>query len=218
MLLSHVHSPGRRPLIAAAAFGTLLLAACGPDAPRATASPTAAAAAVAAAPTTDPPTTDPPTTDPPTTAPAATVPSLVGQSAAQARAALAQQGLRVAILYRSTTSYPAGTVISQSASPGTGVRPETTIVLTVAVAPPPPPPPPPSRSNPPPAPPSTHPAPPPSNNCDPSYPTVCLRDGIGDYDCQGGSGNGPNYVPGPFKVLPPDPFGLDKDHDGIGCE
>jgi hypothetical protein len=47
---------------------------------------------------------------------------------------------------------------------------------------------------------------------------VCLHDGIGDYDCQGGSGNGPNYVAGPFKVLSPDPFGLDKDHDGVGCE
>jgi hypothetical protein len=62
------------------------------------------------------------------------------------------------------------------------------------------------------------PKPPAASGCDPAYPTVCLRDGIGDYDCEGGSGNGPNYVGGPIKVLPPDPFGLDKDHDGIGCE
>jgi hypothetical protein len=55
-------------------------------------------------------------------------------------------------------------------------------------------------------------------NCDPSYPGVCLHDGIGDYDCQGGSGNGPNYVSGPITVRPPDPFGLDADHDGTGCE
>jgi hypothetical protein len=56
------------------------------------------------------------------------------------------------------------------------------------------------------------------DNCDPSYPTKCLHDGIGDYDCAGGSGNGPNYVDGPIKVLAPDPFGLDSDGDGVGCQ
>jgi hypothetical protein len=25
-------------------------------------------------------------------------------------------------------------------------------------------------------------------------------------------------VRGPIRVLPPDPFGLDSDHDGVGCE
>lgn len=58
----------------------------------------------------------------------------------------------------------------------------------------------------------------PTRNCDPSYPDVCLHDGIGDYDCAGGSGNGPNYVDGPIQVRAPDPFGLDRDGDGIGCE
>jgi hypothetical protein len=72
-----------------------------------------------------------------------------------------------------------------------------------------------------PAPPRTtaHAAPPPNpSNCDPAYPGVCLKDGIGDYDCAGGSGNGPNYVDGPITVRAPDPFGLDSDHDGVGCE
>jgi hypothetical protein len=55
-------------------------------------------------------------------------------------------------------------------------------------------------------------------NCDPSYPGVCLRVGIGDYDCAGGSGNGPNYVDGPIKVTGPDSFDLDRDGDGVGCE
>ena len=55
-------------------------------------------------------------------------------------------------------------------------------------------------------------------NCHPSYPSVCLAPNIGDYDCAGGSGNGPNYVRGPIRVLPPDPFRLDGDNDGIGCE
>ena len=58
----------------------------------------------------------------------------------------------------------------------------------------------------------------PRANCDPSYPDTCLHDGIGDYDCAGGSGNGPNYVDGPVQVRSPDPFRLDADHDGVGCE
>lgn len=58
----------------------------------------------------------------------------------------------------------------------------------------------------------------PVRNCDPAYPDVCLHDGIGDYDCAGGSGNGPNYVSGPIRVLPPDPFGLDANGNGVGCE
>ena len=78
---------------------------------------------------------------------------------------------------------------------------------------PPPPTPPPT-----PPPPSSPPPSAPSNNCDPSYPDQCLQDGIGDYDCAGGSGNGPNYVSGPVTVTGSDPFGLDADGDGVGCE
>jgi micrococcal nuclease len=62
------------------------------------------------------------------------------------------------------------------------------------------------------------PAPQPTPPCDPSYPDVCLLDGIGDYDCWGGSGDGPNYVQGPIRVLSPDPFDLDRDGDGFGCD
>jgi hypothetical protein len=35
---------------------------------------------------------------------------------------------------------------------------------------------------------------------------------------QGGSGNGPKYVEGPVRVTGSDPYRLDADHDGIGCE
>jgi hypothetical protein len=66
--------------------------------------------------------------------------------------------------------------------------------------------------------PKPKPKPKPMPNCDPSYPGVCLHVGIGDYDCADGSGDGPNYVHGPIKVLPPDPFGLDGNGDGVGCE
>ena len=54
--------------------------------------------------------------------------------------------------------------------------------------------------------------------CHPSYVGVCLEEGIGDYDCAGGSGNGPNYIAGPFQVVGYDEFDLDRDNDGIGCE
>jgi len=45
-------------------------------------------------------------------------------------------------------------------------------------------------------------------------------DGIGDYDCEGGSGDGPNYAPRGVRLVDPkvDPFGLDHDGDGVGCE
>jgi hypothetical protein len=62
-------------------------------------------------------------------------------------------------------------------------------------------------------------------NCHPSYQGGtdtktggCIRSGVGDYDCAGGSGNGPNYVRGPVYVVGPDVFDLDRDGDGVGCE
>jgi hypothetical protein len=36
-------------------------------------------------------------------------------------------------------------------------------------------------------------------------------------DCAGGSGNGPRYV-GFVSVSGSDPYGLDADGDGYGCE
>ena len=71
------------------------------------------------------------------------------------------------------------------------------------------------------APPTTAPPPPtttPERDCDPSYPDVCLDPDAADYDCAGGSGNGPEYVDGPVRVRPPDPFDLDREGDGWGCE
>jgi site-specific DNA recombinase len=56
------------------------------------------------------------------------------------------------------------------------------------------------------------------SGCDPSYEGECLQDGIGDYDCAGGSGNGPNYVYSEVRVVGVDVFGLDADGKGIGCE
>jgi micrococcal nuclease len=49
------------------------------------------------------------------------------------------------------------------------------------------------------------------NNCDPSYPTICIQPGIGDLDC-------PDIPHRRFAVVPPDPHRFDGDNDGIGCE
>lgn len=52
--------------------------------------------------------------------------------------------------------------------------------------------------------------------CHPSY-SGCLDPYASDYDCAGGSGNGPYYT-GPVQVYGSDPFDLDRDGDGWGCE
>ncbi|MFL5817286.1 MAG: excalibur domain-containing protein [Conexibacter sp.] len=55
-------------------------------------------------------------------------------------------------------------------------------------------------------------------HCDKNYSGRCLRPHVSDYDCAGGSGNGPYYVRGPFRVVGTDHYGLDSDHDGTACE
>jgi hypothetical protein len=52
--------------------------------------------------------------------------------------------------------------------------------------------------------------------CTPGY-SPCLTP-ASDYDCAGGSGDGPRYVTGPVRVTGSDPYRLDADRDGIGCE
>jgi len=71
------------------------------------------------------------------------------------------------------------------------------------VSPPPPPPPPPTAA-------------PAGGGCNPNY-SPCVPN-ASDVDCAGGSGDGPAYVAGPVSVIGTDVYGLDRDHDGIGCE
>ena len=194
-------------ILVAAAIGVVLLVATG-------------CVANAAPPDTEPdptpPPTEVPTEDPkpePQPAPApegVEVPELSGMTRAEAKQTLADLGLEATTRSRSTDQYPAETVISQSPKAGAEVLPDSTISLVVAKTPPAPPPPPPSTA---PPPPTTTPA-----QCDPSYPDVCLDPAVEDYDCAGGSGNGPEYVEGPIRVRPPDPFDLDREGDGWGCE
>jgi hypothetical protein len=53
--------------------------------------------------------------------------------------------------------------------------------------------------------------------CDPSYAGACLRPDVSDYDCEGGSGDGPYYT-GRVEVVGDDHYDLDRDGDGVACE
>jgi hypothetical protein len=56
--------------------------------------------------------------------------------------------------------------------------------------------------------------------CTTGYSPCLVWHGGADYDCYGGGGNGPYYTaPGvTYKVTGSDPYGLDGDNDGWGCE
>ena len=54
-----------------------------------------------------------------------------------------------------------------------------------------------------------------SGTCDGYSP--CLPP-ASDYDCAGGSGDGPEYAQGPIEVTGSDPYELDTEGDGIACE
>jgi FKBP-type peptidyl-prolyl cis-trans isomerase len=56
-----------------------------------------------------------------------------------------------------------------------------------------------------------------STSCDPNYSGACLDPAASDYDCEGGSGDGPSYT-GVVTVVGEDRHGLDSDSDGVGCE
>jgi resuscitation-promoting factor RpfB len=125
------------------------------------------------------------------------VPGLVGQKVNGAKDDLRGAGFTVVVqLQESSTS--TGTVLYTIPPAGTQVRPGATITLVVAKAPPPPP-------------------PAPTSNCHPSYTGACLDPNASDYDCAGGSGDGPKYT-GFVRVVGYDEFGLDSDNDGLGCE
>jgi hypothetical protein len=80
--------------------------------------------------------------------------------------------------------------------PGTLMPPGNKVSLTIAKKPPPPP--------------TTQPS-----NCTPGY-SPCLPPAP-DYDCAGGTGDGPKYT-GPVTVTGSDPYDLDSDNNGYGCE
>jgi hypothetical protein len=211
--------PKRRgPILLAAAIGVALLFATvvtangdTPDPGPAPTPPTTPSPGPADPPAPDPtPPSDPPKEDPAPVPETVEVPELSGMTRAEVKQALADLGLKAATRQKVSGQDPPGTVISQSPEAGAEVLPGTTVNLVIAKTRPAPPPPPSTA----PSPPTTTPAP----NCDPSYPDVCLDPAVEDYDCANGSGNGPEYVEGPIRVRPPDPFDLDREGDGVGCE
>jgi len=122
-----------------------------------------------------------------------TVPDVEGGGLAEARRDLKNAGLIVAVTKRPSDESP-GTVLAQRPIAGLDVHAGRTVRFVVA-----------------------KPKPLPPSNCHPSYTGACLDPNASDYDCAGGSGDGPKYT-GRVTVVGPDEYGLDGDGDGIGCE
>jgi hypothetical protein len=56
----------------------------------------------------------------------------------------------------------------------------------------------------------------PAPRCDPNYKGGCVPIAR-DVDCAG-SGDGPEYVEGPVRIIGKDIYGLDPDEDSVGCD
>lgn len=123
------------------------------------------------------------------------IPDVIGNRLGAAVRSLENLGYGVSIR-KEVSSLPAGSVISQSPSGNVESRPGRLVTIVVAKAAP-------------------APAPAQSSNCTAGY-SPCLPP-ASDYDCSGGSGDGPEYT-GYVTVTGSDPYGLDSDGDGAGCE
>ncbi|MBM6405409.1 PASTA domain-containing protein [Phycicoccus sp. CSK15P-2] len=136
------------------------------------------------------------------------LPTVVGRSKAAAVETLEAAGYVVRVTTKKVSSGTSGRVLGQS--PKAATRPETgarvTLVVAKVVAP-----------KPPPAPKATKTKKPTilAASCTPGY-DPCLPP-ASDYDCAGGSGNGPAYT-GPVRVTGSDPYDLDRDGDGVACD
>ncbi len=120
---------------------------------------------------------------------------------------------------------PSSNITKRPDNPDPAKKTQTEQVATApeppAETPQPTPPPPPPAKTPAPAPAQTPATPPPAPkpNCDPNYTGACVPNVYpADVDCSSGSGNGPYYVHGPVTVVGTDRYGLDSNHDGVGCE
>lgn len=129
-------------------------------------------------------------------APMPRVPGVVGRAVAAGRTTLARAGFEVSVVTKEVPTGQSNVVLSQSppgtqqAPPGSAVR----LVISKVVPP----------------------VAPLVNNCTSGY-RPCLPPAP-DYDCAGGSGDGPRYATGPIYVTGDDPYDLDSEGDGIACE
>jgi resuscitation-promoting factor RpfB len=129
-------------------------------------------------------------------APLPRVPSVVGKSEASAIRKLRNAGFKVKKTTQTRTSGQDGVVLSQSRPGGTRAKPKSIVRIVVSNV---------QRS----------PDAGESRNCTQGY-SPCLPPAY-DYDCRGGRGNGPEYT-GRVRVRGADPYELDDDDDGVGCD
>jgi hypothetical protein len=124
------------------------------------------------------------------------IPVVAGKTQSAATRILKAAGYTVSVVREEASDGVTGTVLRTSPEAGSALAPGSRVTLVVlqVVA-------------------EEEPA---GSNCTPGY-DPCLPP-ASDYDCAGGSGNGPKYVEGPVRVTGSDPYRLDADHDGIGCE
>jgi beta-lactam-binding protein with PASTA domain len=128
-------------------------------------------------------------------APLPRVPSVVGKSEGTAVRTLKNAGFKVKKTTQTRSTGRDEVVLSQSPSGGTRAKPNSVVRIVISNV----------QRRPDSA----------SRNCTPGY-SPCLPP-ASDYDCAGGSGDGPKYT-GRVRVTGPDPYGLDDDGDGVGCD
>jgi resuscitation-promoting factor RpfB len=122
------------------------------------------------------------------------IPKVVGKTLANAKRALKNAGFEVGRVRQQTSGKRKGTVISQSPDARTSARPGRTVSLVTAK---------PAQKG------------QGRGPCTPGY-SPCLPP-ASDYDCEGGTGDGPEYT-GTVRVTGSDPYDLDDDNDGTGCD
>jgi hypothetical protein len=132
-------------------------------------------------------------------APLPQVASVIGKQEASAIKKLKNAGFRVKKAKETRTSGKDGVVLSQSPGGGTRAKPKSVVRIVISKV---------QRSTGG----STDTG---GSNCTPGY-SPCLPP-ASDYDCRGGSGNGPRYT-GRVQVRGADPYELDDDDDGVGCD
>ena len=130
-------------------------------------------------------------------APLPRVPLVVGKPEASAIRNLKNAGFKVKTTTQTRTTGQDGVVLSQSPTEGTRARPNSVVRIVISNV-------------------QRNPESDSSSNCTPGY-SPCLPP-ASDYDCAGGTGNGPKYADGPIRVTGSDPYDLDRDGDGVGCE
>lgn len=129
-------------------------------------------------------------------APMPKVPGIVGQGAVAGQDALRRAGFKVRVVRKVVTSGPDNVVLGQSPTGEQSAAPGSVVELVVSNL--------------------VKPLAPVASNCTTGY-EPCLAPAP-DYDCAGGSGDGPMYATGPIYVSGSDPYDLDSEGDGVACE